>query len=264
MGESTVVEWLNENQQRAYPLTANSTRWVSMGTVTIDIYPLILDARFAYSTTLPTDIKLESIEKTGTVLVFTITGVPTFAIDTATEQFPCYMRNANWDLLVIGDTATDVVANLTDGQILSLTSVYFEPTVAVELTGAALGVSSINFKSSTFGADDNIVNSGDVTLVEGYQTDIQFGDQVVKIAIGRNEGIPLGCENFFTDDLAYDCDSVISSINGASPRQTGGTITLVAGDHVKIYEDPEKNRIYIGLDFTAADICSTTMTPPRQ
>ena len=85
-------------------------------------------------------------------------------------------------------------------------------------------------------------------------------DQAVQITVGRNEGLVLGCTSYFTEP--DDCSSVISNINGATPTISGGTIKLIAGDHVKIFEDPQRSRIYIGLDFGPNDTCTTTPLPP--
>lgn len=253
MGLSTIVEWLNENEQRAYPLTVNSTRWLQAGAVAVDLYALILDARLVYTTTLPDEIELTKISKDGEFLELTVTGLPPFRFNPS-DSYPAYVRNSSLSLLTLGEAAKTIYDNMTAE--IAVSSVYFEPCVAIELTGVATGVNSVIFNKTTMPA-------GEIELAEGYQTDIQFGNQLVKLTVGRNEGIPLGCLDFFSDELDYDCGDIISSINGASPRESGGRIYLRAGEHVKIYEDPESGRVYIGLDFKTTDTCEPVILPPK-
>ena len=53
MTNPPVLEWLDENQFRAFPLTDYSTRYVAWEAINYDLYPLILDALLMCSTEPP-------------------------------------------------------------------------------------------------------------------------------------------------------------------------------------------------------------------
>ncbi len=248
MALSTVVEWLNENEQRAYPLTINSTRIHNWNTSTIDLFSLIVDANLVYTVELPEVIKIESLEKVGTTITIQITGLPTFSA-TISED-PLYIRSNN-SLIVLKN-----LGQLVGDASLTFDSVFIEPSLAIEITNERAGVATMQFNGIN-------INSGVVNLIEGKQTSLNIANNVLFVEVGRNEGIPIGCEDYFEDVLTYDCPSIISFINGATVTETAGTIKLIAGDNIRIYEDNEKNRIYIGLGFEPQDICVIPTLPPQ-
>ena len=250
MNESVGLEWLDENFYRAYPLTSASNATVALDGATIEFKYILLDANFVYSTQQPNRVLLENVQRNGDVITFTVTGLPTFELN-VNGPFPSYCYNSNFDLLVISAMAL----NIPDGADIILTDVEFEPVVATELSGEYQGVNGIAFNGETIAA-------GVITLVEGYQTSLNINGQTINVNIGRNEGIPLPCQDFFS--LASDCSNVISFLNGTTPIRSGGIVKLKAGSNVKIFEDPEVNRIYIGLDFATEDNCQTTELPPTQ
>lgn len=250
MSLSTVVEWLNENALRAYPLISSSPRFFQCGSNVVDLYGVIVDANFVYKTQLPSNVQLTSIIIAGSNVTFTVNELPTFTISLSSPTFPIYARNSNNDLLVIGDQAVNLVGDAT----YAFNDVIFEPTIAVEIANELSGVSSLQLGDKAW--------TGVINLLEGYQVDITVVDNSLQITVGRNEGQVLPCQNFFSDSLTYDCGQVISYINGASPADSGGILTLKAGDHIKIFEDKEQGRIYIGFDFNVTDICPSPLLGP--
>ena len=104
--QSTVVEWLNENALRSYPLTEDSPRFVYSGLVKIDLNALVLDATLFYDT-IPTSTTLDMIVTSGSNLVIYVAGQLSFMISNyQTATYPYYVRNLNNSLLVIGDAST--------------------------------------------------------------------------------------------------------------------------------------------------------------
>ena len=243
------IEWLNENYYRAYPLTSDSNATIG----NLDFKTIILDANFAYQTNIPSTICLTSVTRSGDTITFTVSGLPVFTISSAsTQTYPYYCFNANQDLLTI---SSDVL-NIPSTYNVTITGVQFEPSIAVDLSREYTGVTAINLNNST-------ISSGTVILQQGYQTSINLNGQSIDVEVGQNYGIPLPCTNFFSSEVPADCSSIISSLNGVAPNTTGQMINIVAGQNVKIYTDPDLNRIYIGLDFTTAENCVTPELPPQ-
>jgi hypothetical protein len=277
MSNSTVVEWLNENTLRAYPLTEDSDRYFSRSGNRYDLFAIILDTLLMYaSSAIPDTIKLNSIktELVGGVATMTIQidGQTPFTIDHYTtvntedhnSRYPRYARNSQHSVLAVGEEAARLVCGIT----VAFSNAVFEPSVSVELSDVTNGVSSLNISGNTL--------TGDITLTEGYQLSLIPGTENIAVEVGRNEGKPLPCVSVGADagdcgcervdecyDRCSDCCTVVSSINGAGPARTGNTINFLAGNHVKIYDDRDHHRIYIGLDFDTTDISKQIQINPR-
>lgn len=258
MGQSTITEWINENAHRAYPLTVDSTKEAVGNDTPMDLHKIILDANLVYvDDDMPEQVKLEKIESDGVDITLYVSGensVPFVVTEALTAEYPVYIRNDRGSLLVIGEA---VKACLLGAQpSIELSGVVFEPSVCSEVRGRLRGVTSLTL------ANNMLV--GDIELVEGFQTGIEFQDKnVLYIAAGNSEGLPLDCRNFFANELEYDCGDIVSWINGATASENGGTLKLIAGRNIKIYEDKEYNKIFIGLDFDPEDICVVPALPPN-
>ena len=373
MSQSTVLEWTNENEFRAFPLTSDSIQFASVNNTQIDLYKVFLDANIVFNSEQPTPVPISFIKRENNTLVIAVgTGAnqisfilprppiwkyqsggdqevdPTvqrwsgygsymnnftnlminktdadsidqsvwltaacvagntitikdintpaitcsyrvveavahsafwyLTVDTQTGSvstpslnslceisytpapifpklnFPVYLRSGT-NLLVLGEEVLSLYSALTDNEYINITA-WLEPSVIMEQTGLLLGVTQLSFSSN------NQFTSGDIRLIEGLQTDIQTLGQTILLNVGRNEGKVLDCASYFTIDPIHGCDKIISNINGAYPAASGDMVKLIAGDHIKIYEDTVRARIYIGLDFVAADACDTPLLPP--
>jgi hypothetical protein len=242
---STILEWLNENALRDYPLVANSPYSITTGSTTIYIKPLILDACLFYSS-VPSSVTLNTIITT-TALSINITGQPVFTIPNyLTATYPYYVRNSSNSLLVVGD-ATHISNNLTFN-----VNAVFEPTTLIEIYPNTLGLTNLNINGNNL--------TGNVSLSDGYQLTLLPEKQELSIEVGRNEGHPLPCINI--KGVVNDCSSIVSTVNGASPSNTGNPIYIKAGNHFKVYDDINNSRVYIGLDFNITDILPTTLPNP--
>ena len=254
MSKSTVVEWLNENSFRAYPLISSSPRYFVKGIKKYDLFAAITDAQLLFSN-LPEKVNLEKIVTNGTTATVYITGQPNFIINNYTtsrnvDQF-IYVYNSNNSLIVLGSEFTKLLSNTT----YKFTNCEFEACTLVEVSGIYSGVSSL-----TIQGDDTPI-TGETTFIEGYQLSLIPNGQTINLEVGRNEGIPLSCE-ITAGNVPSNCSNIITSLNGAMPNKTGTPIKLVAGSHINIFEDANNHRIYIGFDFDANDIPSQTQPLP--
>jgi len=127
MSESLIVDWLNENEYRAYPLREINT----------DVTPYIVDASFVYDS-LPITSYLTSVEVIANTVTVTVTGQDAFVftITDSSDDF-LYNRNSQGSLLVVSK------------KIWQAPSTYnllipFEDCVSSEFSGDWLGVSSFN------------------------------------------------------------------------------------------------------------------------
>ena len=243
------IEWLNENEYRAYPLTSDSTRFVIKGDTSYDLYQVILDASLVYSSITDSEtISLTEINTTSTDLIITVTGI-TFTIPNyLSATYPYYVRDDNYNLLVVGSYATNFPINTT----FYISGTEFESSTVLEIP-SSIGVSQLSIGSTNL--------TGDIDLLEGYQVSlIPNSNNTIDIEVGRNEGEVLPCGNILGVDT--DCDVIVSAINGVTPSKTGGIIKFVGKNHVVVLDDPNNNRIFIGFDFKLSDVPTQQLPNP--
>jgi hypothetical protein len=230
--DSTVLDWVYENEMRAYPLKEAINRISGAYTLTDNV---ILDAQFIVDSEVDT-IELIRVVVSGNTVTFRVTGNIDLSADKSLS-FPQYLRT-NDVLLVIGEGAK----NIPDGTN-NFSSVTFEPTTIFEYYGPWLGVESL-----TFDGADTI--AGDITLFEGYQFDIRVDGQDLGLAAGSMYGEQINCTHF--GDEVNDCEDIISFINGVSP-DGNNRFNILAGNGINVWDDPENHRIYVGFAFTSGD-----------
>lgn len=248
MANNTVIEWLQENSYRAYPLQEGSANVVQLGNHTIDVYALIVDANLAFAN-LPSTVTLDKIVLTSGSISLYVSNQTVFTTSYASEN-NYYVRNSYGSLLVLNGA---VLNRLTGSGFVKLSNIEFEPSVCYETGGVYEGVSSIDFTGGI--SAQNWTN--------GYQFSVVPTGQTIQLEVGRNTGVILPCGDYLSAELSDKllCGQVLHSINGATPTTNGGTIKIEAGEHVKIFNDPQRNAIYIGLDFVANDIGPATILP---
>lgn len=241
MSLSTVVDWLNENALRSYPLVEGSPRYITSGEVKVDLYALILDAVLFYSSA-PDNAQITSIQTNGFNLTIHVAGQSNFVLSNyTTASYPQYIRNTEHSLLVLGD-ASAIPTNLT-----FTVNATFELSTTIEVYPNTKGLSSLTIDGTTL--------TGDIPLSDGYQCSLIPNGNTLQIEVGKGEGQPLPCAS--VKGVTNDCASVVSAVNGVTPTATGGILKIVAGNHVKVIDDPDNNRIFIGFDFTANQVIPT-------
>lgn len=253
MSKSTVVEWLNENGYRAYPLTGSTLRFFVKNRKQYDLYAMIIDAQLVYTVWPASEPGITDMVSGATDITINVTGQSPFVLSNyLTASYPAYIRNSENSLIVLSEAVKEVPINTS----MSLTGVFFEPCVSLHIPLSMQGVSSINIL-------DSGALTGGIALTAGYQTSliVESGSRL-RVEVGRNEGVPLPCKQIYS--LADDCADVISSVNGATANKTGDSIQFVAGNHVNIYSDKINSRIYIGFDFATEDVPTQRLTSPAK
>jgi hypothetical protein len=244
---STVVEFLNENEYRGYPLLETSNRYFTIAGTEYDLFRLIVDAQIGYANISDSfTANITSITTDSSNLTIHITGTQFTVTNYLSATYPHYAYDTNYNLLVIGEYALQLPTNSNT----TITNAIFEPSVIYEKS--ITGVNSVTISGH--------VLTGDITLREGYQVSLIPKKNNIDLEVGRNEGIPLPCGDF--RGLTSDCDTVISSINGVTPNKTGHPISIIGKNHITVFDDPDNHRIYIGYDFKLADVPAQQLIHP--
>ncbi len=216
---------------------------------------LFLDANLVYPDAL------EDVNKYGQLirvypnsgdLIIEIFGQENFVIpDYLSQTFPYYVRNTQGSLLVVGSTAHYVETPWL------FNNWYFEHSTITRFHGAWRGVTGLSFNGGA-------PLTGYVEFLEGYQVGLSPNELAnsIKITVSRSAGKPIGCTRIFGEDAPDDCGSLLSYINGAFTRTDFGELNLVPGNHIAIYPDPDRHRIYVGLTFNQDDVCTTVPARP--
>jgi hypothetical protein len=234
---SHVIEWLDENRRRAYPLTENAnnpdTTW-------------LLDA--ALITDELAAVTLNSIAVSGGVCTITTSiGAFTKNVPILTTTDVCLLGNGS--KLVIGEAVNTIV----DGTTYNYIGVTFEESVVTHYTRNWQGIESLSFI-----ADDGSELGpyiGDVDFLGGYYTSIAAKNSSLIWKIGKNSGSPLGaCESF----VESQCGEQLSYINGISPIGNAFNITTGAG----LSLTSSGNTLSFSVSFTEADLCKKIPQTP--
>lgn len=236
MANSLVIDWLNENALRAFPLKETISRTASSGYKLLD--DVIVDAQFVFDS-LPETVSLTKITANSETITFLINGLSFVA--SVSQPYPQYIRHNNGSLLVVGSGANSVLSGEHD-----FSNVVFEPSVSYEFGGEWLGVQNVSFETAQ-------KLTGNINLSEGYQTDININSDIIYIELGKHLGKHIQCNSF--SGSGNDCATVVSFINGATPNSKS-EIFLKGDSNVVIVDDPEYHRIFVGTIYVdAEDIC---------
>lgn len=216
---------------------------------------LFLDANLVYPDTIQ-DVSryghLIAVSPVDGDLIIEVYGQENFVVpDYLSQTYPYYVRNSQGSLLVLGPTAVHVVTPW------SFLNWYFEHSTITRLDGAWKGVTSLSFNGST-------PIDGYIEFLEGYQVDLTPNSTAnsIKVTASRGAGKPIGCNRIFGEDAPDDCESLLSYINGVFTRTDFGALDLIAGNHIAIYPDPDRHRIYVGLTFNQDDVCTSVPARP--
>jgi hypothetical protein len=240
MADSLIIDWLNENEYRAYPLSEYAIRSVGGFTLANDV---IVDARIV--TTTYSNVYLISITADASNITFSITD-NTFVIP-RNSITPFYARLENGNLLVLGPG----IADIPNG-VYEFEDVKFEFSVVSCINEEFRGVTSITpVGGNTF--------DGDVEFKEGYQFELTPATQTITFGTDALYGTPIGCNIF--DGAPQDCGDIVSYINGISPA-TANTMYFLPGAGMRVIDDPDNHRIFIGLTFIPEDVCKTIIANP--
>jgi hypothetical protein len=268
-----VIEWLNENERRAYPLLPDSgelTHTIGSEEWTIP-ENFFLDLQIISPRTLRThSVQLTEITYTGessVVVKFTVNGeeVTSFTVASPVDAtYPHYVRNTDGSLAVFGEGVKEF-AQLCSTPVTLQTALTLEPTVCSEYTERWLGVSSLGVipeKKTIAGTPlsdwlfpyeplrpiENVATptrlTGHIKLLDGYNFDVSTSIGVIELTIGFGEGLRMDCTTNFLAPEYLDCSKLISYINGMAPDDEGvfklsssSDIVITAGSNVDSFND---------------------------
>jgi hypothetical protein len=285
-----IIDWLNENENRAFPFVEESNKSTSGGWALAD--NVVLDAQIIYlNKEIDRPVFLRKINATsgangGTLTLefgsSTVTAV-SFVINAPNNRsYPLYIREQiSGSLLVVSEEIKNIPILNQNLQVTAAIPV--EPSVCYEFKDAWLGVSSVDsFPNSQTSANSiapflpltpdttSAELTGHVYFLEGYNFRVNI-DTAINLSIGREFGLQMDCTTSFVQAEFLDCDSVISYINGIPP-DAAGNFRLLSGDNVNIvsgvaldekiedlYEtapDARNHSLFVGLTFETTDLCA--------
>lgn len=233
---SHILEWLDENRRRGFPLKEHVNNPDSA---------LLLDAALISNSTA--DVTLSSII-VASGLCSIVTSLGTFTIITPITGASHTSMLANGSKLVVGSFINSMPTGTT-----TYTGVTFEPCVVTSYTQPWKGLQGLSFVAD----DGDILGpfTGDVDMVGRYYTDLSCKTNTLIWRIGKASGSALGpCATY----KESTCGSQISSINGISPVNntfritTGAGLTLTQG----------ANSLTMTVSFTESDICKAIPPTP--
>lgn len=291
-----VIDWLNENELRAFPLMSFANKALGLGTLLSLPDNFLLDLQLVTALDLGNNVvSLTKITRTSTALnisfgiALTAQIITTFTIPATVMSYPYYVRQPDGCLAVFGEGAAVLYAACTNATNLSL-NIPVEPSVCVQFNGPWLGVSSVSADPQKQG--DTAVGrrsqpklpltdvsktllTGDVQLLEGYNFRVDINNSLIDLEIGSNFGLSMSCSTSFLPTECLDCTELVSYINGIPP-DSSGNFRLLAGSNVLVtpgidistaisdqfVERANEHSLFVGLTFQATDLCApVTITP---
>jgi hypothetical protein len=292
----TVVEWLNENELRAYPLIEGEASQEVPENFLLDLL-LVVNRDVA---TL-SQVRLLGITGDAVGLSVEFSGEGNTFLVSKTGTFPQYVRNSNGSLAVFGEGAKTFFAV---GSSLNLVcDIPVEPATIFKFDLAWLGVSSVgtykNYQSDNVGSyvpkTPLVLNAQNQKLTEhvefypGYNYKINFRDDKINMAVGFKFGLPMDCTTEFVAPELKDCHDIISYINGVPP-DSRGVFRITAGENIFTFsgntvdedipdnnpmiealyysqgkpqiERINPNTLFVGLTFLETDLCSPVQLLP--
>jgi hypothetical protein len=271
-----VIDWLNLNEYRMFPLLDTLTRPES--------FPLnfLLDLQLCVSEFSLDDsvvyLKQVNVYSSGVSVEFgTATQtVDTFSVDLSDKRkYPLYVRNPSGNLAVFGEG----ILNFKDSLSLRIP---VEPGVCAQFNQGWLGVSAIAIspeKQSIIESSEPLlplqpvdVSShvvGDVKFVGGYNFRVDVVDNLIDLQVSTNYGLKMSCKTHFLSDIVRDCSDIVSYINGIPP-DASGKFTFVPGSDItitpgtvlpslfsdKFNEVSNEHSLFVGLAFQADNLCA--------
>lgn len=262
MAASLVIDWLDENEERAYPLKQVGNRQLG-GIISLD--SIIVDAALTVNTFSQLTSQLTQISiNNNKDLTFTVSGQVPFVVPYGVA-FPYYCRNTNGSLVVFS-SHTKILADASSALFpITLSGIVFEDTVTTEYAGQWEGVSGISHRDSQCGSLTPCpIYTGDILWLSGKQLHVDvLSHSDIKISAGAGFGDPIQCvEQPQAASNSFSCLNFISYINGASPNGGLGPISFIASNNLKIINEPLINTIKIGLAFSTEDVCASALLNP--
>lgn len=258
-----VIDWLNENELRAYPLMAFADKTLNLDVLSKLPDNFLLDLQLIASTGLGNSIvSLTNITRTSSSLsisfgvVSPATTITTFTLPAAAGAlagltYPHYVRNPDGCLAVFGAGAATLYTACKNTTNLPL-NIPIEPTLCVQFNDAWLGVASIATNPEKVGDTANINSihwphpklpltdtpsaarlTGDIQFLEGYNFRVNISNALIDLEVGKSFGLTMNCGTSFLPPECLDCEQLVSYINGVPP-DSAGNFRLLQGSNILI------------------------------
>lgn len=288
-----VLDWLNENENRSYPLLDDSNNrsfklfnevyWTMPDDFILDAQLIYLRDKLSYPVILK---KISASSSTGLDIIFgtQVNTIASFNIPAgllSSAEFPMYIRKSLGSLAVFGKGIVEFFNLCGNNEVEVYPNIPVEPAVCFELNEPWLGVNSLQTLPEKLSNVNSVTAfrplldvsfpttlTGDVKFLEGYHFNVVIRGGLIDLAVGRDYGLPIDCSTSFLLEKYLDCSSIISYINGIPPA-TDGNFTIVAGSNINItsgniagsfddsfLEQSQNNSLFIGLNFKAEEICA--------
>jgi hypothetical protein len=256
-----VLDWLNENEIRSYPLLNQSNREISTGQgaftipddFLLDLQLLILSLPKASDTNplqyvvygltklkkhagnLQVSFGFKAEESVNNTPSTPVQGeVVTFEMASPSScSYPFYIRDSLGNLAVFGKGAAAIAEALQEDIAFNVWCPV-EQAACIQFDGAWLGVQKIKSnpekKTEQQGyapklrledVDTQNYLIGDVIFRAGYNFRVAVVNSLIDLAIGRNYGLHMNCSTPFIAEKYLDCRELVSYINGVPPDNSG-------------------------------------------
>lgn len=293
-----VIDWLNENENRAFPLLENYSRKISAGLVSWD-FPenLLLDLQLVVTDntfSAQSIVKLKSLNcsSENVVVVFgtTTTTIAEFEIAKTVITFPHYVRTEAGNLAVFGEGIKNFITFYTSNALTEavLCDIPVEPSRCTQFNNAWLGVNSISTDpekitetltyepkiSPLESIENNTVLDGDVKFLAGYNFRVNISEGLIDLEINSRYGLKMDCTTSFIQEQYLDCDELVSYINGIPPDKSGNfrleagvDMAVISGKEIASFNDlfseqANQHTLFVGLSFETTNLCNAVNLLP--
>jgi hypothetical protein len=277
-----VIDWLNENELRAFPLLYNGTLpsdflldlQLIFKSHDIELSPIFLKSYRKVSN----DLELVFGSLNENIFTFTLPSPDT-------QTYPYYLRAANGCLVVFGEGAKTIFSSATS--TAAVVELPTDPSVCYQFNNAWLGVSSIactpnkQTRTNSHAPILPLIPAtsaplvGDITFLAGYNFRVNINDNAIDLEIGGGYGLKMDCSTFFLEETFRDCSDIVSYINGVPPDEQGnfrllqgadinivpGT-TLTADFDDRFQQKANEHSLFVGLSFQQNDVCAPVNLTP--
>lgn len=296
-----VLDWLNENELRAYPLLDSYDKLVTLGQNTVvlpDNFILDLQLIATHSLvnpageTVPVYLKSLKYSEPQLDITFGTTDTTTtvFTIpSTVSAVFPLYVRNADGNLAVFGAGVNYFLSFCGSTDFEVFTDIYVEPSTVTQFNDAWLGVNKLTVSPEKISKNAFEVGAahsyepalplldmpeqtelqGDIKFLEGYNFRVDTSTGQINLEIGYNFGLKMNCTTSFIPPEYLDCGELVSYINGVPPDADGnfklnpGTnIDIVSGNTLDLFKDPLTETANTHTLFVGLTFKSTDLCAP--
>jgi hypothetical protein len=264
-----ILDWLNENELRAYPLLDSSQKtlqsegytWDLPDNFLLDLQLKVISHSLADHIGVLSKIELlaGSLRTTFSLLNIEteeLSSLTVFDVPAAlTQTYPFYVRNSDGCLAVFGEGVKKFIEENQNHSVLTA-EIPTEPSVLTQFNDAWLGVSAIISSPEKITEQSGYAPArpladvydysapiteenkptklvGDVKFLEGYHFRVNIASEAIDLEIGANFGLRTNCTTSFIPSQYLDCEELVSYINGVPPDNQG-SFRLLAGTNIAL------------------------------